>query len=76
MEEASKGVVDRGDVLDSTHSLFFRRCKMRMVRLAFVAALASGISGLLMWARSGAVSPNDEAQGKVWWAHVQKLSDP
>jgi Zn-dependent M28 family amino/carboxypeptidase len=49
---------------------------MRMVRFAFVAALASGISGLLMWAQSGAVSPNDEAQGKVWWAHVQKLADP
>ena len=49
---------------------------MRMVRFAFVAALAGGISGLLMWAQTGAVISNDEAQGKVWWAHVQKLADP
>ncbi len=49
---------------------------MRMVRFAFVAALASGISGLLMWAQSGPATSNDEAQGKVWWAHVQKLADP
>jgi Zn-dependent M28 family amino/carboxypeptidase len=49
---------------------------MRMVRFAFVAALAGGISGFLMWAQTGAASSNDEAQGKVWWAHVQKLADP
>ncbi len=49
---------------------------MRMVRFAFVAALAGGISGLLMWAQTGAASSNDEAQGKAWWAHVQKLADP
>ena len=49
---------------------------MRMLRFAFVAAVTSGISGLLMWAQSGAVNPNNEAQGKVWWAHVQKLADP
>ncbi len=49
---------------------------MRMIRLASIAALASGISGLLMWAQSGVATSNDEAQGKVWWAHVQKLADP
>jgi hypothetical protein len=47
-----------------------------MVRFAFVAALADGISGLLMWAQTGAASSNDEARGKAWWAHVQKLADP
>jgi Zn-dependent M28 family amino/carboxypeptidase len=46
---------------------------MRMFRFAFVAALAGGVSGLLMWGQTGA---NDEAQGKVWWGHVQKLADP
>src|SRR5260370_33306335 len=49
---------------------------MRMVRFACVAALAGGISGLLMWGQTGAASSNDEAQGKVWWAHVQTLADP
>ena len=29
-----------------------------------------------MWAQAGATASNDEAQGKVWWAHVQKLADP
>src|SRR5258705_6517815 len=48
---------------------------MRMVRFAFVAALTGGISGFLMWAQTGAAISNDEAQGKVWWAHVQKLAD-
>jgi Zn-dependent M28 family amino/carboxypeptidase len=47
-----------------------------MVRFAFVAVLACGVSGLLMWAQTGAAISNDEAQGKVWWAHVQKLADP
>jgi len=48
-----------------------------MVRFAFVAALAGGLSGLLMWAQTGAAAnSNDEAQGKAWWAHVQKLADP
>jgi len=49
---------------------------MRMVRFVFVAALAGGIGGLLMWAQTGATNSNDEAQGKAWWAHVQKLADP
>src|SRR5260370_6164106 len=48
---------------------------MRMVRFACVAALAGGISGLLMWGQTGAASSNDEAQGKVWCAGVQKLAD-
>src|SRR5258708_13560804 len=49
---------------------------MRMVRFGFVAALTGGISGFLMWAQTGAAISNDKAQGKVWWAHVQKLADP
>ena len=49
---------------------------MRMVRFVFFAALAGGIGGLLMWAQTGATNSNDEAQGKAWWAHVQKLADP
>jgi Zn-dependent M28 family amino/carboxypeptidase len=49
---------------------------MRIVRFAFVAALAGGLGGLLMWAQTGSANLNDEAQGKVWWAHVQKLADP
>jgi Zn-dependent M28 family amino/carboxypeptidase len=49
---------------------------MRMLRFAFVVAVACGIGGLLMWAQTGAATSNDEAQGKVWWAHVQKLADP
>src|SRR5580700_1361804 len=49
---------------------------MRMLRFAFVVALASGIGGLLMWAQTGAAASKDEAQGKIWWAHVQKLADP
>src|ERR1700745_3104683 len=48
---------------------------MRMVRFAFVVALAGGISGLLMGAQTVGIS-NGEAQGKGWWAHVQKLADP
>jgi Zn-dependent M28 family amino/carboxypeptidase len=47
-----------------------------MVRFAFVVALIGGVSGLLMWAQSGVATLNDETQGKVWWAHVQKLADP
>jgi Zn-dependent M28 family amino/carboxypeptidase len=49
---------------------------MRVFRFAFVAALAGGVSGLLMWGQTGATGANDEAQGKVWWGHVQKLADP
>jgi Zn-dependent M28 family amino/carboxypeptidase len=49
---------------------------MGMRRLGFVAALICGVSGLLVWAQSGTTVSNDEAQGKIWWAHVQKLADP
>src|SRR6201985_359211 len=49
---------------------------MRMVRFVFVAALAAGIGGLLTWAQTAATVSNEEAQGKAWWAHVQKLADP
>src|SRR5215813_1163783 len=48
---------------------------MRMLRFAFVVALAVGVGGVLMGAETAANS-SDEAQGKVWWAHVQKLADP
>jgi Zn-dependent M28 family amino/carboxypeptidase len=49
---------------------------MIMRRFVFVAALAAGIGGLLTWAQTGATVSNEEAQGKAWWAHVQKLADP
>ena len=49
---------------------------MLMRRFAFVVVSAFGVSGLLMWAQTGAAISNDEALGKVWWAHVQKLADP
>src|SRR5437868_11621899 len=57
-------------------SLFFWRRTMIMRRFAFVAAVAGSISGLLMWAQTSAAGANDEAQGKVWWGHVQKLANP
>ena len=57
-------------MLDSTHP-FFLENNMRVRRFAFVVALACGVSGLLVWAQAGATASNDEAQGKVWWAHVQ-----
>jgi Zn-dependent M28 family amino/carboxypeptidase len=49
---------------------------MAIPRFALAAALACGISGILTWAETGATISNDEAQGKVWWAHIQKLADP
>jgi Zn-dependent M28 family amino/carboxypeptidase len=49
---------------------------MRIVRFAFVVALAGGLGGLLIWAQTGASGSGDEARGKVWWTHVQKLADP
>ncbi len=49
---------------------------MRMRRFAWIAVLVGGVSGVLAWAQSGATATSDEAQGKVWWAHVQKLADP
>jgi Zn-dependent M28 family amino/carboxypeptidase len=49
---------------------------MRIVRFAFVAALAGGLGGILTWAQTSAMGSDDEARGKVWWAHVQKLADP
>jgi Zn-dependent M28 family amino/carboxypeptidase len=48
---------------------------MQMRRFAFVG-LVCGVSGLLVWAQTGTSSSKDEAEGKVWWAHVQKLADP
>ena len=49
---------------------------MRMLRFASIAVLTCGMSGLLIWAQTGPAISNDETQGKVWWAHVQKLADP
>lgn len=49
---------------------------MLLRRFAFVAVLTCGISGILMWSQTGATISNDQAQGKVWWAHIQKLADP
>ncbi|MGD0445313.1 MAG: M20/M25/M40 family metallo-hydrolase [Edaphobacter sp.] len=47
-----------------------------MRRFVSGAAVVCGVSGLLVWAQTGMAVSNDEAQGKVWWAHVQKLADP
>jgi Zn-dependent M28 family amino/carboxypeptidase len=49
---------------------------MQMRRFVFVVALACGVGGILVWAQTATTTSNDEAQGKVWWAHVQKLADP
>ena len=44
---------------------------MRLLRTAIV--LSSTLSCALVQGQSAS---SDEAQGKVWWAHVQKLADP
>jgi hypothetical protein len=44
---------------------------MRLLRTVFV--LASMLSCIAV---EGQSAGSDEAQGKVWWAHVQKLADP
>jgi len=49
---------------------------MRVRRSGFVAAFAFVVSGLLVWAQVGPAALSDEAQGKLWWAHVQYLADP
>src|SRR3984957_8526032 len=45
-------------------------------RATFVAALLCGVTGPMALGQVGASVSNDEAQGKAWWAHVQKLADP
>jgi Zn-dependent M28 family amino/carboxypeptidase len=49
---------------------------MRRGRFCFIAVLASVIGGSLVWAQAGSSSAGDEAEGKIWWAHVQHLADP
>jgi Zn-dependent M28 family amino/carboxypeptidase len=49
---------------------------MRIRRFVSIAVLVCGVSGVLVWAQAGTAASSDEAQGKVWWAHVQKLADP
>jgi Zn-dependent M28 family amino/carboxypeptidase len=49
---------------------------MRIRRFVSIAVLVCGVSGVLVWAQAGTTASSDEAQGKVWWAHVQKLADP
>jgi Zn-dependent M28 family amino/carboxypeptidase len=49
---------------------------MRMGRFTLIAGLVLSVSGLVVWAQSAETASNDEAQGKVWWAHVLKLADP
>ena len=49
---------------------------MRVRGFASVVASSCLLSGFLVWAQTGTTSSNDEARGKVWWAHVQKLADP
>jgi Zn-dependent M28 family amino/carboxypeptidase len=49
---------------------------MRMRWVAFFAASVFAVSGVLVWSQSGVAALSDEARGKIWWAHVQKLADP
>ena len=49
---------------------------MQMRRLVFVVGLVCGVNGLLVGAQTGSSTSKDEADGKAWWAHVQKLADP
>ncbi len=49
---------------------------MRMRPSVFVVAVAGVLSGLVVWSQTGPAPSSDEAQGKVWWAHVQYLADP
>src|SRR5260370_41634816 len=76
LEKAAKRIVNRGGRARFDAFPFSRRTTMLMRRFAFVVALTCGVSGPLMWAQAGAATSNDEAQGEVWWAHVQKLAEP
>jgi len=49
---------------------------MQMRRFVFVVGLVCGVNGLLVGAQTGSSTSKDEADGKAWWAHVQKLADP
>jgi Zn-dependent M28 family amino/carboxypeptidase len=49
---------------------------MQMRRFILVVALVCGVGGLLVGAQTGTTTSNDEAQGTVWWPHVQKLANP
>jgi Zn-dependent M28 family amino/carboxypeptidase len=49
---------------------------MRVRWVAFFAASVFAVSGVLVWSQSGVAALSDEARGKIWWAHVQKLADP
>jgi Zn-dependent M28 family amino/carboxypeptidase len=40
------------------------------------AAMVCGIGSLLAWAQANPTGSIDEANGKAWWAHIQKLADP
>jgi hypothetical protein len=54
----------------------FWRTDMRVRWVAFFAASVFAVSGVLVWSQSGVAALSDEARGKIWWAHVQKLADP
>jgi Zn-dependent M28 family amino/carboxypeptidase len=49
---------------------------MRVRWVAFFAASVFAVSGVLVWSQSGVAALSDEARGKIWWGHVQKLADP
>ncbi|HWW98065.1 MAG TPA: M20/M25/M40 family metallo-hydrolase [Edaphobacter sp.] len=49
---------------------------MRVRWVALFAASVFAVSGVLVWSQSGAAALSDEARGKIWWGHVQKLADP
>src|SRR5580658_5931880 len=44
--------------------------------VGFVAGASMMSCAVLAGQMDGSKTASDEAQGKVWWAHVQKLADP
>ncbi len=64
-------------MLDSTHPFCSGEWLCVWVRSAFVACFWF-VSSVGFWCgrRLGRAPSSDEAQGKVWWAHVQYLADP
>jgi Zn-dependent M28 family amino/carboxypeptidase len=49
---------------------------MRIRGLISSVVLVCGLCGSLILAQSDASNQSDEAMGKIWWAHVQRLAAP
>jgi len=49
---------------------------MRVRWFAFLVAGCFGVSMVLAKGQDGSSTQNDEARGKIWWAHVRYLADP